>query len=63
MFHCDEPNCLESFSKEGWLARHKEKSHGVLHEMGLSRTPLECEVCNRTFKTPSKLAQHKKIHG
>ena len=29
MYPCDEPNCFESFSKEGWLAKHKEKVHGI----------------------------------
>jgi uncharacterized Zn-finger protein len=59
MYPCDEANCFESFSKEGWLSKHKEKTHGI---SAVKRARLSCPVCQKTFDRRKKLTRHMSVH-
>ncbi len=59
LYPCDEPNCFESFSKEGWLAKHKEKTHGIVSAL---KVGLSCPVCLKTFDRRKKLTRHMSVH-
>ena len=65
MYPCDEENCFESFSKEGWLSKHKQQTHGkayVATAAAASRGKLSCPICQKNFDRRKKLHRHMKVH-
>ena len=63
MFHCDAPGCFQAFTTEGWLVRHKTRSHTDIpgQENGAQRV-YSCNQCGKEFFKLSKLTQHVKTH-
>ena len=63
MFNCDAPGCFQSFTTEGWLARHRSRSHSELPSPsnGSARV-FSCNQCGKEFFKLSKLTQHVKTH-
>ena len=61
MYPCDEDNCFESFSKEGWLSKHKEQAHGKAY-VASARGRLSCPICQKNFDRRKKLHRHMKVH-
>ena len=63
MFNCDAPGCFQSFTTEGWLARHRSRSHSELPSPGNgSARVFSCNQCGKEFFKLSKLTQHVKTH-
>jgi len=65
MFHCDFPGCFQSFTTEGWLARHRSRQHAeqIMEANGENVNIYSCKQCGKEFYKHSKLAQHMKIHS
>ena len=61
MYPCDEENCFESFSKEGWLGKHKQQAHGKPYA-ATARGRLSCPICQKNFDRRKKLHRHMKVH-
>ena len=61
MYPCDEENCFESFSKEGWLSKHKQQAHGKAY-VATPRGRLSCPICQKNFDRRKKLHRHMKVH-
>lgn len=61
-FHCDVPGCYQSFTTEGWLARHKSRQHSDVLMMTEERV-FPCQQCGKVFAKMSKLTQHMKTHS
>ena len=62
--------CYQSFTTEGWLARHRQKQHGGqlgakpdLGAGGGGPRVYPCLQCGKEFSKPSKLTQHLKTHS
>lgn len=64
MFHCEAPGCFQAFTTEGWLARHKARSHTDIpsQENAVQRV-YSCSQCGKEFFKLSKLTQHLKTHS
>ena len=62
MYPCDEENCFESFSKEGWLSKHKQQAHGKAYVATGARGRLSCPICQKNFDRRKKLHRHMKVH-
>merc|ERR1719187_2393146 len=65
MFHCDFPGCFQSFTTEGWLARHKSRQHSdqIMEVNGENIKIYSCKQCGKEFYKHSKLTQHIKTHS
>lgn len=62
LYNCDAPACFQSFTTEGWLARHRSRSHGDLPSPGTGSRVYSCNQCGKEFFKLSKLTQHMKTH-
>ena len=63
MFNCDAPGCFQSFTTEGWLARHRSRSHSELASPSNGNNRVfSCNQCGKEFFKLSKLTQHVKTH-
>merc|ERR550519_1128447 len=65
MFHCDFPGCFQSFTTEGWLARHRSRQHTdqLMETNGENIKIYSCKQCGKEFYKLSKLTQHMKTHS
>jgi DNA-directed RNA polymerase subunit RPC12/RpoP len=64
MFNCEAPGCFQSFTTEGWLARHRSRSHADLgSQANGSARVYSCNQCGKEFFKLSKLTQHVKTHS
>jgi len=65
MFHCDFPGCFQSFTTEGWLARHRSRQHAdqIMETNGENINIYSCKQCGKEFYKHSKLTQHMKTHS
>merc|ERR1712080_246947 len=65
MFHCDFPGCFQSFTTEGWLARHRSRQHAdqIMEANGENINIYSCKQCGKEFYKHSKLTQHMKTHS
>lgn len=66
LYQCDEPGCLQSFSKEGWLQRHKQRDHvaaiSVYENASGGGKVYACRTCGKEFRNSSKLSAHMRVH-
>lgn len=63
MFNCDASGCFQSFTSEGWLARHRARTHSDAPSPGNGAPSVySCNQCGKEFFKLSKLTQHVKTH-